>query len=272
MKRNRRSRFQRDIPWILLLLVLTFTVVGPTSPAWASGDAQNGVVTASAIAVPAQISQMGFLISGSVKEVLASEGETVEMGQSLIVLNTPDLEYAVIAAEAAYKSAEGNAELQRYKRVKVIEKGKEKWEIVHPEVRQLADTQALQARIAWEIAQATLNQNGLTAPFDGTVTSLEVLPGEFVEQGQAVITLATLDNMLIETTDLSERDILKIKVGDPASVFVDSLNETFSGTVVRIAPKADDRGGDIVFKVTIALDEQPKGLLWGMTAEVTIGE
>jgi hypothetical protein len=31
-------------------------------------------------------------------------------------------------------------------------------------------------------------------------------------------------------------------------------------------------GGDIVFKVTIALDEQPKGLLWGMTAEVTIGD
>jgi len=29
-------------------------------------------------------------------------------------------------------------------------------------------------------------------------------------------------------------------------------------------------GGDVIFKVTIALDERPKGLLWGMTAEVTI--
>ncbi|MBK9924989.1 MAG: efflux RND transporter periplasmic adaptor subunit [Anaerolineales bacterium] len=272
MKRNRTSRFQRDITWILLLLVLTFTVVGPTSPARASDDAQNGVVTASAIAVPAQITQMGFLISGSVKEVLVSEGEAVDTGQSLIVLNTPDLEYAVIAAEAAYKSAAGNAEIQRYKRVKVVEKGKEKWEVVHPEVRQLADTQALQAQIAWEIAKATLEQNGLTAPFDGTVTSIEVMPGEFVGQGQAVITLATLDNMLIETTDLSERDILKVKVGDPASVFVDSLNETINGRVIRITPRAEDRGGDIIFKVTIALDEQPKGLLWGMTAEVRIGE
>jgi hypothetical protein len=41
---------------------------------------------------------------------------------------------------------------------------------------------------------------------------------------------------------------------------------------VGIAPKADIVGGDVVFKVTIAFDEQPQGALWGMTAEVTIGE
>jgi hypothetical protein len=29
-------------------------------------------------------------------------------------------------------------------------------------------------------------------------------------------------------------------------------------------------GGDVVFKVTIAPDTQPEGLLWGMTAEVEI--
>jgi len=28
----------------------------------------------------------------------------------------------------------------------------------------------------------------------------------------------------------------------------------------------------VVFKVAIELDEQVQGLLWGMTAEVTIGE
>jgi len=31
-------------------------------------------------------------------------------------------------------------------------------------------------------------------------------------------------------------------------------------------------GGDVVYKVTIELDEQLKGLRWGMTAEVTIEE
>jgi hypothetical protein len=33
---------------------------------------------------------------------------------------------------------------------------------------------------------------------------------------------------------------------------------------------ADTVGGDVIFKVTIAPDVQPEGLLWGMTAEVEI--
>ena len=255
-----------------LLIVVLMAAIYPISAFASDSAAQNNSVTASAIAVPAQISHMSFLISGPVKEMLASEGEKVNAGQSLIVLNTPDLEYAVIAADAAYKSAEGNAELQRYKRVKVIKDGKEIWEVVHPEVRQLADTQALQAQIAMEIAQATLDQNTIAAPFDGTIMSIEAMTGEFVQQGQAVITLATLDNLLIETTDLSERDITKIRVGAPVEISVEALNETFTGKVIRIAPKANIVGGDVIFKVTIAFDQQPKGLLWGMTAEVVIGE
>ncbi len=40
--------------------------------------------------------------------------------------------------------------------------------------------------------------------------------------------------------------------------------------MIRISPIADDVGGDVVFKVTIAPDTQPEGLLWGMSAEVEI--
>jgi HlyD family secretion protein len=215
---------------------------------------------------------MGFLISAPVKEVLVKEGDTVQAGQTLIVLSTPDLEFAVAAAEAAYRSAEAYAELQRYKRVKDFRNGSVFWDIVHPEVRQRADAQALQAKIALEIAQATLAQNTLVAPYDGTIASINVIPGEFVAQGQAVIALATLDNLQIETTDLSERDILKVKTGDTANILVEALDDTFTGRVVGISPKADTVGGDVVFKVTIALDKQPNGLLWGMTTEVNIGE
>jgi hypothetical protein len=40
--------------------------------------------------------------------------------------------------------------------------------------------------------------------------------------------------------------------------------------VVDIAPRADILGGDVVYGVTIALDEQPPGLRWGMSVEVEI--
>lgn len=264
---------KRNKIWTLpLLLALIVTAVSPTSVFASDETKQKGSVIASAVVVPAQISRMGFLISAPVKEVFVSEGDNVQAGQPLIVLNTPDLEYAVVAADAAYRSAEAYAELQRYKRVKDFRNGKTFWDVVHPEVRELADNQALRAKIAMEITQSTLAQNTMTSPYDGTIASLDVIPGELVQQGQVVIALATLDNLIIETTDLSERDIMKIKVGDPASIFVESLNETISGKVTAIAPKADTVGGDVVFKVKIALDKQTKGLLWGMTAEVTIGE
>ena len=273
MKELRRLRLKRDMVYALpLLLALLVTSVNPF-PVFASKAAkQNDSVIASAVVVPAQISRMGFVISAPVKEVAVREGDTVKADQPLIVLNTPDLEYAVVAADAAYRSAEAYAELQRYKKVRNFIKGKVVWQDAPPEVRQRADAQSLQAFSALEIAQATLAQNTLTAPYDGTIVSVNTIPGEFVQQGQTIIALATLDNLIIETTDLGERDVMKIKVGDPANVYMEAMDENISGKVSRIAPKADTLGGDVIFKVTITLDAQPKGLLWGMTAEVTIGK
>jgi multidrug efflux pump subunit AcrA (membrane-fusion protein) len=112
----------------------------------------------------------------------------------------------------------------------------------------------------------------LLAPNEATVASINVLPGEYVQQNQVVITLATLNSLQLETTDLSERAITKVKIGAPVNIFIEALNEYFSGEVIAISPIADTVGGDIVFKVTIAFEIQPENLLWGMTAEVTIGE
>jgi HlyD family secretion protein len=110
----------------------------------------------------------------------------------------------------------------------------------------------------------------LLAPYDATIASVDVIPGEYVNQNQTIITLATLNALQLETTDLSERDISKVKVGAPVEISIEALNQNVSGKVIGISPIADTVGGDVVFKVTIAFDEQPQGLLWGMTAEVTI--
>lgn len=234
--------------------------------------AQDDLVVASAVVVPAQTWRMSFLSSALVKDVAVEQGDQVSAGQTLVTLNTPELEYNAIAAQEAYRSAQAYAELQRYKRVLDIRKGKKFWDVVPPEVRQRADAQAASAQAAMEAVQAELEQSILLAPQDATVASVNVLPGEFIQQNQTVLTLATLDQLQLETTDLSERDIAKVKVGAPVSIFIESLNESFNGEVISISPIASIMGGDVVFIVTIAFDEQPRGLLWGMTAEVTIGD
>ena len=162
--------------------------------------------------------------------------------------------------------------MQSYRRVKDRRHGRVYFDVVPPEVRQVAHARVQQTQAALEVAQATLAQTTLIAPHDATVVSVNVVPGEYVEQNQVVVTLASFDTLQLETTDLSERDITKVKIGTAVNIFIEASNENINGKVIGISPRATSIGGDIVFKVTIAFDRQPKNLLWGMTAEVTIEE
>ena len=137
---------------------------------------------------------------------------------------------------------------------------------------QLAIAQAVvaQAEAALEVARATLNQATLTAPFSGTVADVQVSPGQIVMPGQVVLTLADLSHLQVETTDLSERDVTGVQMGQEATVYMEALNVDVPGRVARISPLASTVGGDVVYTVVIALDEQPEGLRLGMSAEVEI--
>lgn len=254
----------------LFIACLIAALVVSASPA-AKATAQ-GTITASATVVPAQVTELGFLTSALVKEVAVTQGDSVKAGDVLVALDMPDLHYAVTAAEAALRSAQTHAILQSYGRVKERRNGKVFWTQLPKEYLEIANLQVVQAQAALDIAQANLAEATLLAPSDGTVASIEIASGEFVQPHQVVITLASLDRMLVETTDLTERDIAGVQIGDAAEVFIEALNETVQGEVIAIAPRADVIGGDVVFKVTIALEFQPAGLLWGMTAEVHISE
>lgn len=251
------------------LLSLTTILTLVVNPVFA---AQEGTVIASAVIVPAHVTDLGFITSAQIKEISVKEGEQVQAGQILAVLNTPELEFGVVAAEAALRSALGEEKVQSYRRVKDRRNGRVFFDVVPPEKREIAHAGVLQAEAALEVAQLTLAQSTLIAPQDATVASIHVLPGEYVEGHQVVITLATLNTLQLETRDLSERDITKVKIGAPVDIFVEALDENFTGKVISILPRADTVGGDIVFNVTIAFDQQPERLLWGMTAEVTIGK
>jgi len=142
-----------------------------------------------------------------------------------------------------------------------------------PTPGQLAIAQAAvaQAEAALDTARATLNQATLTAPFSGTVANVQVSPGQVVMPGQVVLTLADLSQLQVETTDLSERDVTGVRVGQEATVYVEALNVDVPGRVARISPLASTVGGDVVYTVLIALEEQPEGLRLGMSVEVEIG-
>ena len=119
-------------------------------------------------------------------------------------------------------------------------------------------------------AQAALDERTFRAPFAGAITDLEINPGEMVQPGEVVLTLADLADLQVETTDLSERDVARVQVGQAAEILVDALNERYPGRVIRISPQATVIGGDVVYPVVIAFEEQPPDLRWGMSADVEI--
>ena len=266
-RNDRKNGMRTFAPFALTLLTIIALLLSPIATVRAQGGAS---VTASATIQPAQVVQLGFLSTALVREINVKVGDVVSTGQPLAALDTPELEFAVTAAEAALRSAQSFAELQRYGGSRAFVGGQIVYQAPPREMIAKADMRVTLAQASLEAAQAALAQSTLVAPFDGTVTSVRVLPGELVQPDQVVLVLASLDNLQIETTDLSERDITRIKIGQTATVFIDALDAEFPATVTAIAPRAETIGGDVVYKVTLVFDEQPDGSLWGMTAEVTI--
>ena len=246
----------------------------PTPLASATPDhsyiSSSGVVSASANVVPAQSSQMSFLVQAAVKEVDVKEGDQVKAGQPLIVLNTPDLSLAVTAAKAAIRSAQDEVDLLNYPYTKIFSKGHIVYVKAFLERRNQAAAQLESAQAALEAAEATLNEGTLSAPYNGTIVKINVVPGQLVQPNQPVLVIADLNQMQIETSDLSEREIAHVKTGQTATVTIKALNANLNGKVIAIAPKATKYNGDWVFKVTIALPQPPANLLWGMSADVQI--
>lgn len=147
-----------------------------------------------------------------------------------------------------------------------------KGESVPPEASGAKLAQLQQARDDLAAAQARLEQTRLVAPFDGVISQINSIAGEYAVPGQILIIVSDLEHLQVRTTDLSERDVVRIKVGDPALITINALNQDFHGKVISISPLANLLGGDVVYEVTVAFEEQPHGALAGMTADVIFEE
>jgi HlyD family secretion protein len=200
---------------------------------------------------------LAFPLSGVVKTVEIEAGDSVKAGDTLATLDTTILEAKVKDAEAAVVTEQTQVAY-------LVRTGSDNERLEAAK----ADVERAQATV--EIAKVQLAQATLVAPIDGTIATVDISPAEFASPGQIVIVMGDLSHFRIETTDLSEKDVPGIKVGQAVSVFIEALNQNFNGKVVDIARVSETVGGDVVFKVTIELDDQPEGLRWGMSAEVDI--
>jgi HlyD family secretion protein len=129
-----------------------------------------------------------------------------------------------------------------------------------------------QAQIDRQEAEADLSYARLLAPIDGTITAIEAGVGEKVTTDiSAGIYIADLSALEL-TVSVSEVDIGKVTVGQPAQISLDAYpDRTFSGQVSRIAPTSVADSGVVNYEVAIRLDDQDlAGVKAGMTAVASL--
>jgi multidrug efflux pump subunit AcrA (membrane-fusion protein) len=132
-----------------------------------------------------------------------------------------------------------------------------------------ADQLAL-AKAQLDAATDALDAYVLTAPFSGVVAEVNVKVGEQVGPEARAVSLIDPSAWIVETTDVTELEVVKISEGQPVSIVADALPEvTFGGTVTEISQAYTLQGGDVQYTVRIKVDEVDPRIRWGMTVEIT---
>jgi HlyD family secretion protein len=135
----------------------------------------------------------------------------------------------------------------------------------------VASAEVQRAKATLRLAQVALDETELRAPFSGVVAMLDLKTGEYVAPGTPSIHLADLATWQIETTDLTELDVVRVSVGSPVTITFDAIpGLELSGTVSRVRPFGENKQGDITYVVTIRPDRQDERLRWNMTSAVSI--
>jgi multidrug efflux pump subunit AcrA (membrane-fusion protein) len=136
----------------------------------------------------------------------------------------------------------------------------------------VAEAAVQQATVDLAAAEVALARTRVTAPFAGTLTEVMIEVGDTVAPGQPIAVLGDLDQLRVETTDLTEMDVIAVQADLPVRLTVDALpGQSWTGRVRRIRPERVIVGSDVTYPAIIDLDDPIPGLLWGMTVAVTIG-
>ena len=133
-----------------------------------------------------------------------------------------------------------------------------------------AEAQVTQAKLALDTARKNLDSATLKAPFDGTITAVNIITGQTVAANTVAMSIADLDHLQIQA-NLPEVDAVQVKVGQRAQITLDAIStQTISGQVTKIALIGTVTQGVVNYPVTINLDPTDLPVKPGMTASINI--
>ena len=131
-----------------------------------------------------------------------------------------------------------------------------------------------------QASETMLEDLKIFSPITGSVVSKNYYPGEFVQMGASLATVADLNDLWIKVY-IPTDDLPAVKLGQKVEFTVSGESTVFEGTVSEIAAKGEftpksiqtkQERANIVFGVKIKTDSQAGILKPGMPADVTFPE
>jgi membrane fusion protein (multidrug efflux system) len=198
-------------------------------------------------------------IEGLVREIRFTSGDEAMEGQLLVQLNADSdlaqlraLEAAVELARTVYDRDQAQFKIQAVSQA-VID----------------ADTADLKSKEALAAEQkAIVNKKEIRAPFAGRLGINAINLGQYVNPGDKIVTLQSLDPIYADFT-LPQQQLARLKIGQAVTAVTDAWpGRNFTGTITAINPKVDPETRNIQLEATLA---NPKhALLPGMYVSVTV--
>ena len=136
---------------------------------------------------------------------------------------------------------------------------------------QLALAQARLDNAKAQVAAAETNLTSfvLTAPFDGVVAEVAVRVGEQVGPESRAVSVADTSAWIIETTDITELEVVRVAVGQKVTFTADAFSDVvMNGAVTEISQSSYTQSGDVIYTVRIQVEDVDPRSKWGMTVQV----
>lgn len=214
----------------------------------------------SGILNPSKEVRLSFKVGGVVEHVAVQEGEVVDKGQLLARLKPDEIEAQTRQAQEGFEKTR-----REFQRVKNLYQDS----VVTLEQYQNISTALSIAEANLRIAEFNLGLSVIKAPVRGKILKKFVEQDELVAPGTPVFFFGALAQQWVVRTGLVDRDVIRVRLGDSASVSFDAFpNKFFPAKVTEIAGAADPLSGTFPIELSLLTAEQM--MIAGLVAKAQV--
>lgn len=204
--------------------------------------------------------KLSFKINGIIRNIYADEGKAVKKGELLARLDLSEIESQAQQARSGFEKAKRDLERadNLYKEKAVTLEQLQNIQTAH----QVAESQL-------EVAEFNLRYAEIHAPSQGQILRRLMEENEMVSAGMPIFFFASTERDWIVRAGVSDRDLVRLSLGDPAVVRFDAYpEEQFQAHVSEIVESADPMTG--TYEVELKVEAADKKLVSGFVAQVDI--